>query len=325
MLKEIREVVYLALMASLAFAFSGCGSTPTVIPVSTLVSTHTDFGNFGNPELVTIQGYNGLTEDPYITSDEKYLLFDDAGSINVPISLFYAEKIDYKTFSFVGEIQGIGATEAVSAAAPAIDTAGNLYFLTPRYASQGISIAQGTFTDGVVTNLAPVVGISKQQSGWFNMGAIPSRDGQYLVFTDNGPRTPTSATLPAGVSIVVIAAKNADGTFTRLANSDELMKNVNTARGVLDFGYVAALSNDDLEIFFTAPGFADPNDSIYVARRTSIAEPFGVAEPLNTGPGGPDGLAEGAGISLDGKHFYYHQVVGSGSSSTRTALYVLSR
>jgi hypothetical protein len=321
MLKEIREVVYLALMASLAFAFSGCGSTPTVIPVS----THTDFGNFGNPELVTIQGYNGLTEDPYITSDEKYLLFDNAGSNNVPIYLFYAEKIDYKTFSFVGKIQGMDG----AAAAPAIDTAGNIYFLTDRYASQGTSIARGTFTDGVVTNLAPVVGISKNQSGWFNMGAIPSRDGQYLVFSDNGPRTPTSAGLPPGVSHVVIAAKNADGTFTRLANSDELLQNVNTARGITDFGYVAVLSNDGLEMFFTAPFSApgavgDPNISIYVARRTSTAEPFGVAQPLNTGLGS-NGLAEGAGISLDGKHFYYHQVVGSGSSSVRTALYVLSR
>ena len=321
MLKEIREVVYLALMASLALAISACGSTPTVIPVS----THTDFGNFGNPELVTIQGYNGLTEDPYITSDEKYLLFDSAGSSNVPISLFYAKKIDYKTFSFVGEIQGIGATEALSAAAPAIDTAGNLYFLTPRYASQGISIAQGTFTDGVVTNLAPVVGISKQQSGWFNMGAIPSRDGQYLVFTDNGPRAVKSADLPPGESSIVIAAKNADGTFTRLANSDELMKNVNTVRGVLNFSYGGGLSSDDLEIFFVAPLFGDPDHSIYVARRASITEPFDVAQKLDTGPGGPAGLAEGSSISLDGKHFYYHKVVDSGLSTARTALYVLSR
>jgi len=267
---------------------------------------------------VTIQGYTGFTEDPYITSDEKYLLFDSAGSTNARISLFYAKKIDYKTFSYVGEIQGIGVTTGVAAAAPAIDTAGNLYFLSDRYRSQGISIAHGTFTDGVVTNLAPVEGISKKLPDWSSMGATPSRDGTYLVFSDNGPRAVKSANSPDGVSHVVIATKNADGTFTRVADSDEIMKNVNTVRGITDFTYVATLSADNLEIFFTAPG---AKDTIWVARRTSTTEPFGVAEPLNTAFVSDNGLAEGSGISADGKHFYYH----TGIPGSRTALYVLSR
>jgi len=288
-------------------------------------ATHADFGP---PERVTIEGYTGLTEDPYITSDGKYLLFDNAGSQNVPITLFYAKKIDYKTFTYVGKIQGLGDNGPLQGG-PAIDTAGNLYFLSEKsYAQDFASIWHGTFTDGVVTNLAAVVDISKKQSGWMNMGAIPTRDGKYLYFTDNGPRTGTSKDLPTGVSTIVVAKKNTDGTFTRVANSDELMKNVNTVRGISDFSYGGGLSNDNLEIFFVAPaglpGHEKPNDSVYVARRTSITEPFGVAKPLNTGPGS-EGLAEGSSISSDGKHFYYHKVVGSGTSAVRTTLYVLSR
>ncbi len=315
---------------STAISTAALVTAVSTAPTPTPTPTHAAFTS--PPEPVTIQGYDGLTEDPYITSDGKYLLFDSAGSSNVPISLFYAKRIDYKTFSYVGKIQGAESGDSSKGqAAPAIDTAGNLYFLTGRsYAKDFASIWHGTFTDGVVTNLAPVVGISKKQYDWINMGATPSRDGKYLVFSDNGPRTATSTALPAGISTVVIAAKNADGTFTRVANSADLMKNVNTVRGISDFTYVAALSSDDLEIFFSAPGGADsnadPNKSIYVAGRASITEPFGVAAPLNTGlGGGPAGLAEGSSISLDGKHFYYHKTFMDRPIATRTFLYVLSR
>jgi hypothetical protein len=276
--------------------------------------THAEFT--GSPELVTIEGYSGLTEDPFITSDGNYLLFDSAGDVSGRITLHYARSIDYKTFSYQGELQGLGAD---GGAAPAIDTAGELYFLSGRsYAQDFSSIWHGRFTDGVVTELEPVAGISKQQTGWFNMGATPDRDGTYLVFSDNGPRAPSSPTLPDAVSHVVIATRNADGTFTRVDSSDELMANVNTARDIVDFSYGAVLASDDLEIFFTAPGFTD---TIYVARRDSVREPFGVARPVHTGRGGnDDGLAEGPTISVDGAHLYYHEVTNS-----HTAIYVLSR
>ena len=290
------------------------GTSPTSVSTTTPTPTDTEFGY---PELVTIQGYTGLTEDPYITSDEKYLLWDSAGSTNAT-ELFYAKKIDYKTFVYVGKIQGVGGT----AAPPAIDTAGNLYFGTQRYyASQGTTIARGTFTDGVVTNVGPVEGISKPQV-LGSMSASPSRDGIYLVFSDNSPRADggiTNPCLPPGVSHVVIATKNTDGTFTRLANSDEIMKNVNTIGCITDLSYQPVLSADNLEIFFTAPGFG--GGPIWTSRRTSVTEPFGVAQPLDTGPG----LSESGSISLDGKHYYYHHVTGSGPSDVHTAIYVLSR
>jgi len=276
-------------------------------------------GAFDQPaELVTIQGYDGLTEDPYITSDEKYLLFDSAGSSEGPISIFCAKKIDYKTFAYVGELQGIGTD---GGAAPAIDNAGNLYFLTGRsYMQDFASIWRGTFDDCAISDLASVAGISKQQTQWFNMGAVPDRGGNYLVFSDNGPRDPMVPNLPEGVSHIVIAKRNADDTYTRLADSDELMANVNTVRDITDFTYDAALASDDLEIFFTAPGGAD---SIYVAERTSITEPFDVAQLLDTGDAA--GFAEGSSVTIDGKHLYYHKVIMSPTAPSQTAIYVLSR
>ena len=291
---------------------------PTATPTSPVTSSEPPtHGDFGAPELVTIQGYTGTTQDPWITSDEKYLLFDThadtPGATGGPGENRYAKKIDYKTFAYVGTIQGLAAGDSTGqgVSVPTTDTAGNIYFLTNRYyASQGISIARGTFTDGVVTNIAPAVGISFK--GGFNMSASPSRDGTYMVFSDNGK-----------ASTLAIAKKNADGTFTRLANSADIMKNIADQFSV---AYAPSLSNDNLELFFTAPPEKTilPQrasfSTIYVARRDSPTEPFSIADPVKTQNTGEEKtLTEGPNLSLDGKHLYYHSIENGG------IIYVLSR
>jgi hypothetical protein len=136
---------------------------------------------------MTIQGYSGTAGAPTTTSDENYLLFDthaDAPPGTQPgkSTLFYAKKINYKTFVFVENIKGIDEEGPGGQVAPAIDGANNLYFLTGRRHPQNfISIWRGKFSDGEVTNLAPVVGISRKRPDWFNMGA-PSHEGRYLYF-----------------------------------------------------------------------------------------------------------------------------------------------
>ncbi|MDO8408273.1 MAG: hypothetical protein Q7S95_03500 [bacterium] len=286
----------------------GAGAAAVSFLTSSPPVTH---GNFGNPELVTIQGYIGPVQDPWITSDDKYILWEDRTDIPGSKSyVYYAKKIDYKTFSLVGKVQGL---QSVPAAAPTTDNAGNIYFLTDLYASQNMTIGHGTFADGVVTNMAPTLGLS--QGGNVNgpysiMSAAPSRDGKLLVFSDTG-----------GTSILAIAERNADGTFTRLTNSAYLLDKVNNDSRFKSVLYSGSLSSDGLELFFVATKpltQSRMNNSIYVARRTSITEPFAVAQGINTGG---NGLSEGPSLSLDGKHLYFHKVI----STSHTDLYVLSR
>jgi hypothetical protein len=285
-----------------------------VSTASTATSSEpTTHGDFGAPERVTIQGYTGTAQDPWVTSDGKYLLFDTHAdtspdpSSSHPGEARYAKAIDYKTFTYVGRIQGMAAGDPTGQAAPVTDNAGNIYYLTGRYHdSQGISIAQGTFTDGVVTNIAPIKGISFP--GGFNMSFSPSRDGKYMVFSDNGK-----------ASTLAIAKKNADGTFARLTNSAEIMKNITDQFSV---AFAPQISNDYLELFFTAPPettFLPQRSSekiaIWVARRSSPTEPFGIAQPITThGPNDPidSGPTESGGLSPDGKHLYFHNFANGG-------------
>src|SRR3989344_2004957 len=249
--------------------------------------TSTTYGDFGAPELVTIEGYTGTVQDPWIMSDDQYIIWESRTDVPGAVSdVYYAKKIDYKTFSLVGKVQGLPSS---GVAAAKTDTAGNIYFLSSLYSAQGITIGHGTFADGAVTNMAPTIGISKSWNS--NMSAAPSRDGKYLVFEDI-----------SNVATLAIAKKNADGTFTRLANSADIMKNITDQFSV---AYAPSLSNDNLELFFTAPPSTNKHSMIYVARRTSITEPFGVAEAINTFE---DGLSEAPSLSLDGKHLYFHKV-----------------
>ena len=244
-------------------------------------------------------------------SDDQYIIWESRTDIPGDKSdVYYAKKIDYKTFSLVGKVKGF---QSGHAAAPTTDTAGNIYFLTDLYASQNMTIGHGTFADGAVTNMAPTIGLSQNGNGngpYSIMSAAPSRDGKLLVFSDTG-----------GTSILAIAEKNADGTFTRLSNSAYLLDKVNNDSRFGSILYGASLSSDELELFFVATKPLTQNrmnNSIYVARRTSITEPFGAAQGIDTGR---NGLAEGPSLSLDGKHLYFHKVI----SESHADLYVLSR
>jgi hypothetical protein len=256
------------------------------------------------PERVTIQGYSGTAQDPWITSDGKYLLFDthsDAmGPGSGPGEIRYAQQIDYKTFQYVGAVKGLAAGDPGGVAAPATDDAGNFYFLTGRYANQGMTIGRGSFAGGTVSGIAPVIGINGPGMG--NMSASPSRDGQTLVFSDNSPRTST----------IEMASRNADGSFTRLPNSDAVVGKVND-RTRFGINYGPSLGNGALEVYFVAP------PQIYVASRASANVPFGTPQAVQTNA--IDKMVEGPCLSADGHRLYYHKVV----DQTHSEIWVLSR
>ena len=152
----------------------------------------------------------------------------------------------------------------------------------------------------------------------FDIAITP--DGGTLYFSEfilkegagTGPRGIQSGNLS-------MARKNPDGTFTRLPQSDEILKNVN---GFGSMVYNASPSADGLELAFNAAPYFGPFPKIYIATRTSTSEPFGKPVLVRAA----DEVAEGeqsevGSISPDAKHLYFHRVL----SDKTSQIYVLTR
>lgn len=291
--------------------FASNAKTPVAVPT------------FSNPERVTIRGYSGPEQDAYITPDDKYLFFDSHNDAAQPCYLYWAKRIDYKTFAFMGEIQGVNYPGTMQVRGN-YDQAHNFYFASTKFHTPGhqSAVARGVFNNGVVTQIAPVEGISPRIfPPDVTLDPEITPDGTTLYFSEFNFR-PNN--LPK--SHIVVATKNRDGTFTRLLNSDELLKKVN-ALGPTIYGSMP--SKDDRELYVTTAHPAPLGMHIYVARRNSTLEPFGVPQLVaaadmpaeNKELAQHGGLSETGSLSLDGTHLYFHRVL----SPTRSEIYVLTR
>lgn len=245
---------------------------------------------FTGPRRVEIRGYHDLAaKEPFISRDGKFLFFNNTNDKpGTDTHVYYARRIDDAAFQLVGPVKGLDASVKVpdvNSAVPSLDTGGNFYFTTSRsYASDFNIIYHGLFKDGAVADVKPVVGISRHKPTWFTMDGEIAQDGGTLYYSDNHEHT----------SIIRAAARNADGSFTPLADSDELLKTVNNG----EFNYAPSSSSDGLELFFTR-GMAA---AIYVVKRASTSEPFG---PAQLAVAATDGNVEAPSISGDGRHLYF--------------------
>jgi hypothetical protein len=288
-------------------------TTPQATSTTPTKSTTTPTGanssvEFSTPQQVTIEGYSGPEEDADVSPDGKYLFFDSHDDSGSPEYLYMASRIDYKTFQFIGRVPGIDiqAIEGVE------DLAGNFYFVSPLLRAQGgaTSIGHGTFVGGTVTNAGPLSGITPKpapagdQGITFDLYITP--DGNTLFFSD----FVVDSQFKVQSAQLSIATKNADGSFTRLANSDDILKNVN---GMGSLVYNAAPSPDGLTLLFNAAPYFGPTPQIYIATRTSTSVPFGTPE-LVTAANASGGFPETGSFSYDGQYFYYHRVTGQTSS-----------
>jgi len=131
------------------------------------------FGAFSNPQTVSIEGYSGSAEEPFITPDGRYLLFNSSEA-EPDFSLQYASRINAQTFKYQGEIQGEGVNQSGSlSGTPSLDREGNLYFISNRSYSETLStVYSGRFSEGLVTGVQLVEGISGESLGkWTLMSA----------------------------------------------------------------------------------------------------------------------------------------------------------
>jgi hypothetical protein len=253
---------------------------------------------FGPPYQVTMNNYKGThLMEPFLTRDGKYLFFNNLNSPPEDTNLHWATWKDEKTFDYKGEISGIATTDIEGT--PSMDNSNNLYFVSTRSYSTTLStIYVATFNNGVATNVNLVEGISRKQAGIINFDVEVNASGSTLYFVDgeiDNAGHPTSAD--------IVIAKKSGNSFARLANSDEIMKNINTSQ----LEYAASISSDDLGIYFTrvqAPINEDSKPAIFYASRQNVDDPFGQPMLIQ----GLGDFVEGPSISRSGKLLYYHGV-----------------
>jgi len=284
------RVLVAALAWAVLGAFACCG-----------VALAGGYGPFANPQPVSIEGYSGSAEEPFITPDGRYLLFNSSEA-EPDFSLQFATSINAETFEYRGEVQGEGVNQAGSlSGTPSLDQEGNLYFISNRSYFETLStVYGGHFSEGAVTGVHLVPGVAGESVGKVDFDVDVSPDGSTLYvsvgqFGEGGG--PTSA------SVVMFDREGAG--FVRDPSSGETLSAVN-AVGALD--YAADPSANGLELFFTAatPALGEA-PAIYRATRPSLGQPFGDVERIAA----IGGFAEAPSINADGSTLYYHQQVGS--------------
>ena len=248
---------------------------------------------FSNPQLVTINGYAQDAEEPFISRDGNILFFDNSNdpARNPNTDIFWATRVDDLTFQYQGPISGVdtaGALEGV----PSMDLNNNFYFISPRnyVAPDFATIYAGTFSNGDVSSVALVAGISRRKAGRVNFDAEISADGNTLYFVDSVFRNNQPST-----ANIEVAHKNGNA-FRRDPHSAKLMAHINSGR----LQYAPDVSASELELFFNRAG--SDGTPIYTAARADISMPFGKPQKVDA----ITGFAEGPSISPDGKSLYYH-------------------
>jgi hypothetical protein len=247
---------------------------------------------FDRPERVSILGYDGDAMEPFISRDGRYLFFNNLNEASVNTNLFWAERIDDLHFRFRGELRGIN-TPALEGVA-SMDRQGNFYFVSTRsYDSTASTLYRGRFTNGEVTAIELVPGISLAKPGIVNFDAEISANGDTLYFVEsqfNRSSQPKSAKL-------VIAHRRGE-TFVRDDRAgDAILRAVNTG----GLTYAPDTSASECEFFFTR---ADANGpAIYRSVRADPTQPFG--EPVRLSA--ITGFVEAPTLSPDEKSLYFHK------------------
>ena len=252
---------------------------------------------FSNPQAVVITGYSDTAMEPFITRDGQYLFFNNSNDPKTNTNLYYAKRVSDTTFTYMGEVGGAN-TKALEGVV-SIDEVNNFYFVSTRSYEQTFNtLYRGMWKGGSVEGVSLLEGISRGKPYWLNMDAEISPDGSELYYVDNKFGNGG----PPEVSDIFVAIKNADGSFTKTANSDEVFYSVNNG----DLNYAPSISKNGLELYFTRAKVSEGLVQIYVSKRASKSDAFGMPELVS----GADGFVEGPTLTSDGSRMYYHKKTG---------------
>lgn len=253
-----------------------------------------------NEEKIEILGYSGDVMEVGISTDGKYLLFNDRNRPDK--DMHWSTRIDDRTYKYQGKVKNTVSDKVDGT--PSFDSNGNIYFTTLKnYPGSVRSIYMSGFRDGVAHNPVPVSGNiyvehkNGPNSFWVSLDPDISDDGRLLFYSEG--RFDPRAGFPYPFN--VRGATKVNGKFIKI--DDKILENINTS----SLEYAPAISSDGLEIFFTRIGKVNGRPKmvgIYSARRKSTSEPFGLPEKIMA----ITGDVEAPVLSGDETRLYYHRL-----------------
>jgi hypothetical protein len=264
------------------------------------------YPSFNSEIEVTIIGLSFDAMEPFVSPNGDYLFFNNLND-GINTKLYYATKINDSTFNYVGEITGTNqvTTPHLDAVAD-MDSNGHFYWTSTRnYPNELNNLFHGTFSAGNVMNIERVQGdFNMNIPGWLVMDHGISLDGHFLYF--NNARFDDTNCLGPCETILGIAQKNNDSSFSTLPNSSSILQNINDANFIY---YAPCISSDNLELYYTRYLKGQITSStvfeICVAVRRNSTSNFSVPKVLFSET--ISNLIEAPTLTVDKNIIYYHR------------------
>ena len=249
---------------------------------------------------MTVEGYLGDEMEPFLSPSGEYLFFNSSNTAGTT-NLYYATRASTTPRSSSGE-RSVAPTARHSMRSPRWTHEATSSLYSTRSDRRTLStVYEGKFSNGSVTGVALVSGISKAAPGWVNFDADISANGSQLYF-DDGDYGRSGQLLSARLAI---AAETRTG-FERLPTADKILESVNDTSALI---YAPDISRDGLRLYYTRGplplGSGPP--SIFVATRSNVSRVFGQPSRLSQ----LHGFVEAPALSPDGRGLYFHRLVGS--------------
>ena len=264
------------------------------------------YPSFNSEIEVTINGLAFDAMEPFISTDDNYLFFNNLND-GINTKLYYATKINDSTFNYVGELMGTNQTTAPHLDAVAdIDSNGNFYWTSTRnYPAELNNLFHGTFSVGKVSDIERVQGdFNMNTPGWLVMDHGISLDGQFLYF--NNVRFDDANCQGPCETILGVAQKNNASIFSTILNSESILQNINDANYI---NYAPCISSDNLELYFTrylkGQITSDTIFEICVAVRSNSLSEFSIPKILFSEA--ISNLIEAPTLTVDKNIIYYHR------------------
>lgn len=290
--------------------------------------------DFINPQKVTIVGYSGDAQEPFISRDGALLFFNNLNSATLPngmendTNIHYASRIDESTFQYVGELSGASTNQIPDEneleAVASMDKNNTFFFVnTTDYLNSNsdnylLSLFEADYGSCSLSNIKSLPNLKMNrpvgqnpQPGELNFDAEINNEGDTLYFVEgifSGNPLPDEANI--GI------ANKINGEFVVNQNSEALFDLVNTE----NLEYAPSISSNELELYFTRaiPLSTTTYDfGLYVATRDSVTDTWKNIKRLNSLAGE---FTEAPSISGDGKLLYYHQ-----KTADKFSIYVAKR
>jgi hypothetical protein len=253
----------------------------------------------GTPEDVTIAGWTGGAEEPFISADGQYLFWNTQDTGDGLKALHYATCSSGTSCTYVGTITDNAGDQDVT---PNL-VGSTFYWISNRqYVTDQKMLFKGAFSAGTVGSIAVVDGdFTIVEPFAVNIDAAVSPDGNKMFF---------SAAHLFGPGILVDSritmASKTGSTFTLDAGGASILASINS----VGKNYAAAISADGLELYFTR--WLEPADPVLmVSTRLSTSAAFGAPQLLRSGV-----FVEGPALSGDMGALYWHERAAGGGGSS---------